>query len=340
MVKRTTNFMFVAIFLITGLFLGVVLQGTASCKELKLAHFMPPLHILHREVFTPLAEDLSKATNGDLTIKIYPSGALGKGPVQQYKRVVEGVADITFCIEAYTASIFPRSLLVTQPGVAHTAEEGTRKLWSIYATYLAGEYKAVKVLGIWVMSPASLMTRKKPVRSLADIKDMKVRISSPILTHLIKSWGAVPVAMPVTETYNALNTGIVDAVVLQPSALYRPWNLAEPAKYVTDNFPGPSSVILLAMNKKSWEGLSNKQRAALDKLTGREFSIKASVIWGSLDIKGLEKAKSDPNIEYIKMTASQRTGFTNAAMPGINEDLDKLEKKGINAREIFKALTR
>jgi TRAP-type C4-dicarboxylate transport system substrate-binding protein len=340
MVKRTTKIMFVAIFLITGFFSGVVLPGAASCKELKLAHFMPPMHILHRKVFTPLAEELSKATNGDLTIKIYPSGALGKGPVQQYKRVVEGVADITFCIEAYTASIFPRSLLVTQPGVAHTAEEGTHKLWSIYDTYLAGEYKAVKVLGIWVMSPASLMTRKKPVRALADIKNMKVRISSPILTHLIKSWGAVPVAMPVTETYNALNTGIVDAVVLQPSALYRPWNLAEPAKYVTDNFPGPSSVILLAMNKKSWEGLSNKQRAALDKLTGRQFSINASVIWGSLDIKGLEKAKSDPNIEYIKITASQRTGFTNAAMPGINEDLDKLEKKGINAREIFKALTR
>lgn len=340
MVKRTTKFMFVAMFLITGLLICVVLPGTSWCKELKLAHFMPPLHILHQKVFAPLAEELTKATNGDLTIKIYSSGALGKGPVQQYKRAVEGVADITFCIEAYTASIFPRSLLVTQPGVAYTAEEGTRKLWSIYDTYLAGEYKAVKVLGIWVMSPASLMTRKKPVRSVADIKDMKVRISSPILTHLIKSWGAVPVAMPVTETYNALNTGIVDAVVLQPSSLYRPWNLAEPAKYVTDNFPGPSSVILLAMNKKSWNELSHSQQAALDKLTGREFSIKASVIWGSLDIKGLEKAKSDPNIGYIKMTASQRAGFTNAARPAINEELDKFEKKGIHAREIFEALTR
>jgi len=340
MVKLTTKFILVTVFLITGLFAGIALPGTASCKELKFAHFVPPVHILHRKVFTPLAEDLAKATNGDLTIKIYPAGTLGKGPVQQYKRVVEGVADITFCIECYTASIFPRSLLVTQPGVAHTAEEGTRKLWDIYDAHLKSEYKAIKVLGIWVMSPASLMTRKKPVRSVADIKDMKVRISSPILTHLIKSWGAVPVAMPVTETYNALNTGIVDAVVLQPSSLYRPWNLAEPSKYVMDNFPGPSSVILLAMNKKSWRGLSNSQQAALDKLTGREFSIKASGIWSSLDIKGLEKAKTDPNIEYVKLTALQRSGFTKAAQPAINKELDKLERKGINAREVFKALTR
>ncbi len=340
MVKLTTKIILVAMFLITGLFAGVVLPGSASCKELKLAHFMPPGHTLHQKVFLPLAEDLSKVTDGGLTIRIYPSGALGKGPVQQYKRAVEGVADITFCIHSYTAILFPRSLIVTKPGVAHTAKEGTSKLWDIYDAYLKCEYKAIKVLGIWAMSPTSLITRKRPVRTMADMKGMKVRVGSPIESEMIQTWSGVPVAMPETKSYNALNTGIVDAVLIQPSALYKPWNLAEPAKYVTDNFPGPSSVVLLAMNKKSWNGLSNIQRAALDKLTGREFSIKTSEIWSSMDIKGLEKAKSDPNVEYIKITASQRDSFTKAAQPAINKELDKLEKKGINAREIFKALTR
>jgi len=340
MVKLSTKLMLVAMFLITGLFAGVVLPGSASCKELKLAHFMPPGHTLHQKVFLPLAEDLSKSTNGKLTIRIYPSGALGKGPVQQYKRAVEGVADITFCIHSYTATLFPRSLIVTQPGVARTAEEGTGKLWDIYDAYLKSEYNAIKVLGIWVMSPTTLITRTKPVRTISDMKGMKVRISSPIESEMIQSWGAVPVAMPVTKSYNALNTGIVDAVLIQPSALYKPWNLAEPGKYVTDNLPGPSSVVFLAMNKKCWNELSNSQRAALDELTGREFSTKTSVIWSRLDIEGLEKAKSDPNVEYIKITASQRAGFTKAAQPAINKKLDELEKKGINAREIFKALTR
>ena len=196
------------------------------------------------------------------------------------------------------------------------------------------------MLGIWVMSPATLMTRNKPVKNVADMKGMKIRIGSPLQSPLIKSWGGVPVAMPVTETYNALNTGIVDAVVIQPSALYSSWNLAEPAKYVTDNFPGPSSVALLAMNKKSWSGLSNSQQAALNKLTGREFSIKAGKKWAETDINGLERSKTDPNVEYIKINASQRAGFTKAAQPSINHELDKLEKKGINAREIFKDLTR
>ena len=340
MVKLTKKTVAVTLFLVAGLMTCFAGPGTASGKELKLAHFMPTGHTLHQKVFLPLAEDLTKATNGELTIKIYPSGALGKGPVQQYKRAVEGVADITFCIHSYTAILFPRSLIVTQPGVARTAEEGTRKLWDIYDTHLKSEYKAIKVLGIWVMSPATLMTRNKPVNNVADMKGMKVRIGSPLQSPLIKAWGGVPVAMPVTKAYNALNTGIVDAVVLQPSALYSSWNLAEPAKYVMDNFPGPSSMVLLAMNKKSWNGLSIAQQAVLNKLTGREFSIKASATWAETDIEGIEKTKTDPNIEYIKITASQRAGFTKEAMPAINKELDKLEKKGINAREIYKALTR
>jgi len=339
-VKLTEKTVVVTLALIASLITGVAGPSAAAGKELKMAHFLPPGHTLHQKVFLPLAEDLSKATNGELTIKIYSSGALGKGPVQQYKRVVEGVADITFCIHSYTATLFPRSLIVTQPDVERTAEEGTRKLWDIYDAYLKCEYKAIKVLGIWVMSPTSLITRSSPVRTIADMKGMKVRIGSPIQSEMIRSWGAVPVAMPVTKSYNALNTGIVDAVLIQSSALYKPWNLAEPAKYVTDNFPGPSSMVLLAMNKKSWNALSNNQQAALNRLTGREFSIKASEIWSRLDIKGLEKAKSDPNIEYIKITPSQRAGFTKAAQPAINKELDKLEKKGINAREIFKALTK
>lgn len=340
MVKFTTKLMLVVTFLITGVFTCAIWPGSAWCKELKLAHFMSPVHPLHQKVFLPLCKKLAKATNGDITIKIYPSGALGKGPVQQYKRAVDGVADITFCIQSYSASIFPLTLLITQPGIAHSAEDGTSKLWDIYHSHLKREYKAIKVLGIWVMSPATLMTRNKPVKNVTDLKGMKIRIGSPLQSPLIKSWGGVPVAMPVTETYNALNTGIVDAVVIQPSALYSSWNLAEPAKYVIDNFPGPSSVALLAMNQKSWNGLSTSQRNVLNKLTGREFSIKASAKWAETDINGLEKSKTDPNVEYIKINASQRAAFTKAAQPAINRELDKLEKKGINAREIFENLTR
>lgn len=326
--------------LITGVFFLTVAKSTASAEELKLAHFMPTVHTLHQEVFLPLAQDLSDATGGALTIKIYPSGALGKGPVQQYKRAVTGVADITFIIQSYSAALFPRSLIATQPGVTLNAEQGTRRLWDVYDPYLKEEYEAVKVLGIWVMSPTVLMTRSRPVRDVPDLQGMKVRISSPGESRLIQSWGAVPVAIPITESYNALNSGVVDAVLIQPSALYQPWNLAEPAQFVTSNTPSPTSIVGLIMNKKSWEALPADQQAALDNLTGRAFSIKASILWSRKDVDALARARSDKGITVIDLPDQAREAFDTAAQTAINAHLDQLEKEGIHARDIYQAFKR
>lgn len=309
-----------------------------SADELKLAHFMPPVHTLHQKVFQPLAEALAKETNGELTIRIYPAGALGKGPVQQYKRAVTGVADITFCLQNYTAGIFPRSLLITRPGLVASAEAGTRKLWEVYDTWLKTEYEAVKLLGLWAMSPTTLMTREKKVATLADIKGMKVRISSPIESELVQAWGAVPVAMPITESYSALTTGVVDAVLIQPSALYKPWNLAEPAQHLTVDLPSPASVVFLAMNQQRWEALSPAHQAALDRLTGRDFSVRASVLWSAKDTDAVAQAEKDTDLTVTRLTKTARTAFSEAASPTITKELERLKALKIDARGLYQAL--
>ncbi len=309
-------------------------------KELKLAHFMPSVHILQEKVFAPLAEELARADKGQLTLTIYPGGALGKGPVQQYKRAVEGVADITFCIHSYSASLFPRSQLFTLPGAYHNAEEGTEKLWALLDPYLQDEYRQIKLLGLWAMSPTVLITRDKPVRSLADLKGMKVRTGSPAEADAIGCWGGVSVTMPITESYNALNTGIVDAVLIQPSAMYSPWNLSEPGKYVTDLLPSPSTIVFLAMNRRSWQALSPSEQETLSRFTGRAFSLNAAAIWSEADVAALERTRSDPAIQRIALTAEQQEAFARAVQPAIDRELNRLETEGINAGEIFAAIKR
>jgi TRAP-type C4-dicarboxylate transport system substrate-binding protein len=313
----------------------------AETKELRLAHFMPPVHTLHEKVFLPLAQQLEQFSQGDLTIRIYPAGSLGKGPVQQYKRAVEGVADITFCLQNYTAALFPRSLLVTRPGIAASAEDGTRKFWEIYDTYLSIEYEEIKLLGAWVMSPTVLMTRTKAVRTMSDMTGMKVRISSPLESELIQAWGGVPVAMPITESYSALNTGVVDAVFIQPSALYRPWNLSEQARFVTDNLPSPTSVVFLAMNRNSWNALTPSQQTVLERLTGRDFSVNAARIWSEQDRQSLARAQNrDDSTTYIRISPAARRTFADAARKTSEETLSRLEEIGINGRPIYDALSR
>lgn len=333
--RKLNIFIAVAVILVTYSGSG---GSTLFAKELKLAHFMPPMHHLHKNMFVPLAKDLSAATNGNLTIKIFPSGALGKGPVQQYKRALQGVADIVFVIQAYTASIFPKTMIAGKAGLGNTGEEVTRRLWKVYHQHLADEYTKTKLLAIWGIYPAALMSRKKPIRTLADVKGMKIRISSAADIAQIKAWGAVGIMMPVTKTYNALQNGVIDGIQIAPVALYRPWNFNEPADYVTQGINGPSSIMSVMMHKKSWDGLSKSEQSTLDKLMGKDASIKIARSWGQDDVKALKAAADGKGIKLISLSPAEAAPFNKLTDKANKEELAKLDKKGIAATKIFNAM--
>ena len=77
---------------------------TATGDELSVATFLPPQRHTNTGMFTWFANEIDKRSGSTLTMKLYPAGQLGAGPVQQYKRAVEGVADITFGVSGYTVA--------------------------------------------------------------------------------------------------------------------------------------------------------------------------------------------------------------------------------------------
>ena len=83
----------------------------AGAKELKLGTFMSPKHYLNRVAFPNLGKEIAAATGGETTFKIFAGGQLGKGPVQQVKRVVSNVMDVGFGIQGNTSTIFPATMI-------------------------------------------------------------------------------------------------------------------------------------------------------------------------------------------------------------------------------------
>jgi len=127
--------------------LGLFAQSAVS-EELSVATFLPPQHHTNTGMFTWFAEEIDKRSGGSLTMKLYPAGQLGAGPVQQYKRAVEGVGDITFGVSAYTPALFPKTMLAILPGTSENADQSTRAIWSVFEEHLADEYEDVKVLAV------------------------------------------------------------------------------------------------------------------------------------------------------------------------------------------------
>jgi hypothetical protein len=97
--------------------------------------------------------------------------------------------------------------------------------------------------------PFIIHTAKKPVNTLEDLKGLKIRTSGPI-EAVVRTLGATPVSMPVTETYDALQKGVVDGVLLPTEALLN-YRIAEVTTYTTYNYGAAcGSLSIYAMNRR------------------------------------------------------------------------------------------
>ena len=326
---------YATIFAAVGLSIAMAALTVANAAELKLAHFMSPKHPYHPLVFERLAKEIAEATNGEVTIRVYPGGELGPGPVQQFNRAVDGVADIAFGVHGYTAPKFRRSLLMEYPGVASSPAAATDAYWKAI-DLIKDEYKRVKLLGLWNIPPASLFLRDKPVRSLEDIKGLKIRVATKGHGEIVKAWGGVPVFIPVPQVYNAMQTGVVDGVLIESGAALA-FKLMEVSKYMTVGMDTPMATFFLVMNKDSWNRLSDDQKAALDKLTGNRISKIAYQSWLGISKKGADVMAKKRQV--IQLAPEEAAKFNAASAKVLAKVVADLEAKGIPAKKVVEAMS-
>src|SRR5688572_1907 len=307
----------------------------AAAQELRLSTFVPPVHVICREIITPWAADLAKATNGEVKVTLYPSMQLGGKPPELFRQAVDGVVDLVFTLPGYTSPAFPRTGIIELPGLKADGFAATDMMWDLLDPYLLPEYKGVKVIALWGAEDAGLMTRtSKAFRSMDDLKGLRLRAPSAAQAKQIQYMGAVPIAAPITEVYPGLERGTMDGAMV-PFTTILDFRLGEVAKGFT--ISGPifgRSVFLIAMNEKKYNGLSAANRAVIDKLSGRELSRKATDVY----IKRAEQAVASVRgkADVYELPKSEQERITKTLRPIIDEWIKDSEAKGIPAREMLR----
>ncbi|MBO6784722.1 MAG: TRAP transporter substrate-binding protein [Alphaproteobacteria bacterium] len=294
---------------------------TAFADELSLAYFMGPKHPMNKGVMTPFGERLAELSGGKLTVKQFPGGALNKVPPKQYSILLDGVADIIFTLPGYTADVFPKTNVVGLPGVCDTALACTEALQRVRPE-LEKEYNA-KVLAIWTNGPAVLITRDKAVRSLEDMQGLKVRVTSKSDVPFVEALGASAVAQPVTVINQNLANGVIDAIMIDPSAIGS-FKLHEPANYVTTWFPGSGSAFVLLMNKDVYDGLSDEEKGWVDQAADETLSLNAGKAYDAAWARGLKIAEEAGN-EMIELSDAEKAKF----QAKIDEVMAKLKNEKV-----------
>ncbi len=303
-------------------------------EELKLASFVPPTHVIWTDVITPWTREVAKVSNNQLTVRMFPAMQLGGRPPELYRQVVQGISDITFTLPGYTSSDFPMMALTELPGTATSADDGTRKLWSHFDKFLARDFKDTKVLMLWNSDSASLMSRSKPIRTLEDLKGMKIRTPSAAQSAQLEALGAIPIDMPANQIYNNLDRGVIDASMIPMSAALD-FKLIEVAKFFTIDAPLGRSPFLVAMNRARYDKLPANLKKVIDDTTGLKLSLKGAETYDKKNDEALAAAKKTR--ELISLSPQEQKRWAAAFRPMIQRQVDAGEKAGLPARGLVSA---
>ncbi|PIE07877.1 MAG: C4-dicarboxylate ABC transporter substrate-binding protein [Rhodobacterales bacterium] len=284
----------------------------ASAETLKFAHWVPAGHTLTASAIEPL---LAAVEGTGLEIEVYPGGELGAGPLEQYVRVVQGVADIVWGLEGYTSSQFPKTMVVELPGAVPEGREGYELLWNAHdAGLLDSEFPATRPLALWTTQPNIFIMRDAEVHTPDDLKGLKLRVAGAAAAATIEALGATPVQMPAGEMYNALQTGLIDGIVTDPSAI-GDFKLDEVATSYTLNVPLGQISFYLVINAARYDGLTDEQKAAINTIAGRPLSQLATAGWeGKSDLEIGKVTAAGDNVVYT-LSAEERAAFEALTLP-------------------------
>ena len=267
--------------------------NTASAQTvLTMSSWVGPNHPLTRDVLGGWAAAVEKATNGRVKMQM-----LAKHPVAPqgtFDGVRDGVMDVSYVTASYTPARHPLPLLAELPGSGGTAEINSVAFSRIHWKHLhkAGEYKGVKLLGVFTHGPGQMFLVKKPVNSVADIAGMKIRSGGGISEASAKALGASPLVKPAPESYEILASGVADGTFF-PSESIRSFNLDKVVKHATI-FPGGfySSAFGFFMNEEKWNKLSKQDQDAINSVSGEALARLAGKAWDAADKGGMEALKA------------------------------------------------
>jgi len=315
-----------------------LMTNTATKAEAKTFNFtystfFPPTHIQTKVPEAWIAE-IEKRSKGQIKIRLFTGGSLTPAP-QIYDGVVKGISDFGLSVFAYSPGRFPVISAIDNPLGYPDAFVATRTINELYRKFNPKELSDVHVCYLFAHGPGLLHTASKPVKSLEDVKGLKIR-STGTSQLIVRALGAAPVAMSQGETYDALKKNIVDGTLVPIEAL-EGFKQAEVLKYTTETYSASySQGFFVAMNLDKWNSLPKDLQKIITDVS-REYEAITAKAWGDSDESG-RKFALNLGHEFIKLPDAESAKFKEAVKPVFEEYVKIANEKGVDGQAVFDAV--
>ena len=205
------------------------------------------------------------------------------------------------------------------------------------ATTLVEKYKPAEVADTHILylhaHGPGLLASKKSVKTLEDLKGMKVR-GTGLSLKIVEALGGTPVAMAQPDTYEALQKNVVDAT-LCPIETLKGWKQGEVISSVTDaTAVGYTTAMFVAMNKQKWEKLPPDIQKVFTEVS-REWVQKHGEAWDKADADGREFVKSLQR-EVITLSPEEQQRWKKAVEPVLTAYVAAAKEKGLPGEQFLK----
>ncbi len=314
----------VFVFSITGAF------GQAKPMEFSYSIFFPATH-KHTVLAGEWVNEIYKRTSGRVKITLFPGGTLTPAPTC-YDGVVKGISDIGMSVLAYTKGKFPLTEVIDLPLGYTNGIAATSLINQYYAKFKPKEFDEVKILYLHAHGPGILHT-KKAVSKLEELKGLRIRCTGTV-TEIVKALGGVPVSMPMGETYDALNRGMVEGS-MAPMESMEGWKWGEVVKFTTESFGSAySTAFFVAMNKDKWNALPADIQKIIEAINA-EWAGKTGKLWDEVDKSGKEFSLKLGN-KIIPLSKEENQRWATAVKPVLEGYAKRMKERGLPGDEALK----
>ena len=316
---------------------GVVALAQAPVVTLKFHTFMSPQSNVWLNMHKAWMDKVEKESGGRIKFEAYPAMQLGGTPVQLYDQAKDGVVDVIWTLPGNTAGRFPRVEVFELPFMMTNAEATSKAYWEYVQTFAADEFKDVQVLALQVHGPGVIHTIDKPIKSVDDMKGVKMRAPTRQVNKLMASLGATPVGMPLPGIPDALSKGTIQGAVI-------PWEVVpsvkvhELTKFHAEFEPAGGALytttFVMTMNKAKYNRLPADLKKIIDNNSGMATSAWLGKTQQAGDAAG-RKSASDRNNTIFTVNVAEAQNFRRKSRAIEVEWVEDMNKRGFDGKKLL-----
>jgi len=310
-------------------------KAFAADFTMRVSHQFPPAHQTARNL-DQFAKDVKDATHGRVEVQVFGAAQLFK-PNQNHPAVASGKIEAASILSFQWGGTIPEMSVSIIPYLMTSVAKQKAFIASDAARQLGAKLEAHGVRNIaWIVdtNDGIFTSAKKPLLVPADFAGLKIRGLNKIFDAGLVAMGAAPSAMPGTEVYQALQTGILDAGFTGVEA-------ANSRKfYEVQKFGVASNIILafdnLVVNPAWWDGLPADVRAAIQKAA--EKAVQRSIHKSDGINPETIQVLNEKGMKTVALTKAQQDVMAAAMQPAAKKEF--LSETGPDGVRLLQAIDR